>query len=61
MEKIPIAPTLKGLNLYKTAKFSLNQYTSVNAAIQRLQTESDKRFTQKKNGIDKLLEVTRTA
>ena len=61
MNKIPIAPTLKSLGIYKSANFSLKQYTSVNAAIQRLQTESEKKFTQKKNKREQVLEVTRTA
>lgn len=60
MKKIPIAPTLKGLNLYKTAIFPLDRYTSVNAAIQTLQTESGKKFTQRRKNELRQLEVTRT-
>ena len=63
MEKVEIAPTLKKLELYKTAQFPLIQYNSVNAAIGRIQTETlkGKRFTQKKNNELKVLEVTRIA
>ena len=57
----PIAPTLKKLSLYEKAIFNLSQYTSVNACIQKVQTESDKVFTQKKNKENKNLEVIRTA
>lgn len=63
MEKVSIAPTLKKLELYKTAEFPLIQYNSVNAAIGRIQTETlgKKLFTQKKNKETNLLEVTRKA
>ena len=57
-----IAPTLKKMNLYDSEEFLLTQYTSVNAAIQRVQTENEfKKFTQKKNNESRSLKVTRTA
>lgn len=58
---VPISPTLKKLTLYEKAIFSLTQYTSVNAAIQKVQTETNLKFTQKKNKENKNLEVIRTA
>ncbi|MDD4972601.1 MAG: hypothetical protein PHT07_24480 [Paludibacter sp.] len=55
-----IAPTLKKMNLYDSEEFPLTRYTSVNAAIQRVQTENEsKKFTQKKNAETKSLKVTR--
>lgn len=56
-----IAPTLKKMNLYDSEEFALTQYTSTNACIQRIQTETDLRFTQKKNNETRTLKVTRIA
>lgn len=58
---IPVAPSLKKMNLYDSIEFSLTQYTVVNATIQRIRTESGKSFIQKKNTETKKLKVTRTA
>lgn len=59
---IPIAPTLKKLNLYDSVEFELTRYTSVNACIQRIQTENESlKFTQKMRKEEKTLRVTRTA
>jgi len=59
--QIGVAPTLKSLPVFEKAIFSLTQYTTVNATIQRLQTISKSRFTQKKNKENSTLEVIRTA
>ena len=56
-----VAPTLKNLPVFEKAIFQLTQYTVVNAAIQRIQTETGKKFTQRKNNENKNLEVIRTA
>lgn len=56
-----VAPTLKSLPVFEKAIFQLTQYTVVNAAIQRIQTETGKKFTQRKNKENKNLEVIRTA
>lgn len=56
-----VAPTLKSLPVFEKAIFSLTQYTTVNATIQRIQTETKSRFTQKKNKENSTLEVIRTA
>lgn len=58
---IPIAPTLKKMEKYASVEFSLRQYTSVNSAIQRIQTEYPTlKFVQKKNKENQTLRVTRT-
>lgn len=56
-----VAPTLKSLSVFEKAIFSLTQYTTVNATIQRIQTETKSRFAQKKNKENSTLEVIRTA
>ncbi|WP_159522961.1 hypothetical protein [Sunxiuqinia indica] len=59
--KTPIAPTLKGMNLYDTAEFPLSRVTSVRATIQQLKTESSSDFTTKKDKSNNMLKVTKIA
>ena len=61
MNKIPIAPTLKKLELYESAEFALTQYTSVNSGIQVISTGTTLRFTQKKCKDNNTVKVTRIA
>jgi len=59
---IPIAPTLKNMEKHDKVFFSLTQYTSVNSAIQRIQTEKPSlKFEQKKFKEDGTLRVIRTS
>lgn len=62
--KLPISPTLKGLDKYKSTEFPLDQVQCVRSTIQALSTEFSKeglRFTTKKNKETNMLEVTRIA
>lgn len=62
--KLPIAPTLKSLEKYKSTEFPLSQIQSVRSTIQALKTEFISiglDFTTKKNKESKMLEVTRIA
>ena len=60
IEKVSIAPVLKGLQKYETASFPLRKYTSVASTIQRIQLETGKYFVQKTNKAENVMEVTRT-
>lgn len=60
-QEVSITPELKTLNLYNSLKFPVKKYSSVCTIIQRLQTESDKRFSMRKLKEERLVEVTRTA
>lgn len=56
-----IAPILKKMERHDKVFFSLSRYTSVNSAIQRIQTEyPEKKFEQKKFSEERKLRVIRT-
>lgn len=56
-----IAPALKNLAVYDSKEFPLVRYSVINTTIQRIQTETPLRFTQKKNKENATLKVTRIA
>lgn len=56
--KKPIAPTLKSMEIDEKVDFSTKQYSSLNAAISTVSTETGKKFTRKKVSKE-VVEVTR--
>lgn len=63
ISKKSIAPTLKRMEINDKEVFSPSQYTSLNAAIVNLQTETGKKFKRNKvmQGNEIVVFVTRTA
>lgn len=57
--RLQIMPTLKGLDLYKTVEFPRNRYTVVSSTIQKVQMESEKRFSYRTDKDKNVIEVTR--
>lgn len=58
---IPIAPTLKKMDVSQEVSLPLRSYMVVNATIHRIKKASSKRFTQKKDEDKQVVTVTRTA
>ena len=58
-EKQKILPELRKMALYKTISFPLVRYYVVSATIQRVQTVTPMRFTQKKNNETQTIDITR--
>lgn len=60
-KKKSIAPVLKEMKVYDSEVFSLDNYTSINAAISSVQTEKQMKFTRKRDNETRTLKVTRIA
>jgi len=55
-----ILPTIKALGLYEPAFFSMRRVSTISASIQRVQTETDKRFSYSTDKDDEVITVIRT-
>lgn len=59
IEKLPIHPTLRAMNVGDVVKFSLTQLAGVRSSAVTIGTMYDKKFSTHVNRDDKVLEVTR--
>ena len=50
VEKKPIAPTLRKMNVGDVEEFPVERYTSVNSAIQTVEYKKESEFSMRKEG-----------
>lgn len=60
VEKLPIHPTLKAMNVGDVVSFPLKQLNGVRSSAVTIGTMHNKKFATHVNRVDMVLEVTRT-